>query len=113
MADLCNECGNCATFCPTIGRPWRDKPRGFFDRGDFETELDNAFMLLTIDDLPAIQGRFEGRTHQLVLDGNPAVMKIDTTPESAIMIALLRGLTESMPHLPRPEAQPEWLIHRL
>ena len=113
MADLCNECGNCATFCPTIGRPWRDKPRVFFDRGDFETELDNAFMLLTIDGLPAIQGRFEGRTHQLVLDGNPAVMKIDTTPESAIMIALLRGLTESMPHLPRPEAQPEWLIHRL
>jgi putative selenate reductase len=113
IGDYCNECGNCATFCPTIGRPWRDKPRVFFDRGEFETELDNAFMLLTIDGLPAIQGRFEGKTHQLVLDGNPAVMKIDTTPESAIMIALLRGLTESMPHLPSPEAQPEWLIHRL
>ncbi|MDZ7796911.1 MAG: hypothetical protein U5N56_07660 [Candidatus Marinimicrobia bacterium] len=27
IADLCNECGNCTTFCPTSGRPFADKPR--------------------------------------------------------------------------------------
>ncbi|KAB1443128.1 putative selenate reductase subunit YgfK [Pseudodesulfovibrio senegalensis] len=27
IADYCNECGNCATFCPTSGAPYRDKPR--------------------------------------------------------------------------------------
>lgn len=27
IADLCNECGNCSTFCPTSGRPFADKPR--------------------------------------------------------------------------------------
>jgi putative selenate reductase len=27
IADLCNECGNCTTFCPTSGKPYRDKPR--------------------------------------------------------------------------------------
>jgi putative selenate reductase len=27
LADLCNECGNCRTFCPTAGAPYRDKPR--------------------------------------------------------------------------------------
>ena len=32
IADLCNECGNCTTFCPTSGRPYRDKPRLYVDR---------------------------------------------------------------------------------
>ena len=27
IRDLCNECGNCTTFCPTSGRPFMDKPR--------------------------------------------------------------------------------------
>jgi putative selenate reductase len=26
IRDLCNECGNCTTFCPTSGRPFTDKP---------------------------------------------------------------------------------------
>jgi putative selenate reductase len=26
LADWCNECGNCSTFCPTEGSPYRDKP---------------------------------------------------------------------------------------
>ena len=27
IADWCNECGNCATFCPTSGKPYLDKPK--------------------------------------------------------------------------------------
>ncbi len=27
LADLCNDCGNCETFCPETGAPNRDKPR--------------------------------------------------------------------------------------
>jgi len=27
IGDYCNECGNCATFCPTSGAPYRDKPK--------------------------------------------------------------------------------------
>ena len=26
IRDLCNECGNCTTFCPSGGRPFTDKP---------------------------------------------------------------------------------------
>ena len=26
IRDLCNECGNCTTFCPTSGKPFIDKP---------------------------------------------------------------------------------------
>ena len=27
IGDVCNECGNCNTFCPTSGAPYEDKPR--------------------------------------------------------------------------------------
>ncbi len=27
IGDYCNECGNCTTFCPTSGAPWKDKLR--------------------------------------------------------------------------------------
>jgi len=26
IRDLCNECGNCTTFCPSSGKPYTDKP---------------------------------------------------------------------------------------
>jgi putative selenate reductase len=41
--DLCNECGNCATFCVHQGKPYVDKPRLFLSRTDFDREDDNAF----------------------------------------------------------------------
>ena len=47
IADYCNECGNCTTFCPSIGRPFVDKPnialceesfnsleKGYWNKGD-------------------------------------------------------------------------------
>ena len=27
IGDFCNECGNCATFCPTSGSPYKDKAK--------------------------------------------------------------------------------------
>ena len=35
LADWCNECGNCTTFCPTSGSPYKDKPRVYFHKKDF------------------------------------------------------------------------------
>ncbi len=42
---LCNECGNCATFCVHEGKPYLDKPRLFLTRSEFEREPDNAVFL--------------------------------------------------------------------
>jgi putative selenate reductase len=44
VEDLCNDCGNCATFCVHKGRPYQDKPRLFLNSADFEREEDNAFL---------------------------------------------------------------------
>ncbi|MFH0883615.1 MAG: putative selenate reductase subunit YgfK [bacterium] len=37
VADFCNECGDCVTFCPTSGAPWSDKPRFYLDEAEFES----------------------------------------------------------------------------
>jgi len=36
IADFCNACGNCATFCPSSGAPYRDKPRLHLNPESFE-----------------------------------------------------------------------------
>lgn len=38
IGDFCNECGNCATFCPTKGAPYKDKPKFYLDENNFNTE---------------------------------------------------------------------------
>ena len=64
LTDLCNECGDCVTPCPTSGTPYRDKPRLYLDRTDFEAQAANAFMLLGDG---VIEGRFDGKTHRLAV----------------------------------------------
>ncbi|MCF7838478.1 MAG: putative selenate reductase subunit YgfK [Candidatus Marinimicrobia bacterium] len=66
---FCNECGNCQTFCPTAGAPYRDKPRLYLDRAEFEAEADNAFLLWQEADESGIWMRWSGRTHQLTFNG--------------------------------------------
>jgi len=46
LADLCNECGNCATFCVHQGRPYADKPRLFLNENDYGQAQDNAFRIV-------------------------------------------------------------------
>ncbi len=38
LAELCNECGNCTTFCPEHGEPWTVKPRLFIDSRRFSDD---------------------------------------------------------------------------
>jgi putative selenate reductase len=127
LTDFCNECGNCTTFCPTSGQPYRDKPRLYLDRVDFEAQADNAFMVRKDRDQWVLDARWQGATHRIELDGkleytgpslrarlNPATFEVElaepngnsdvTDPLSlercAAMYVLLRGLQQSMPFLP-------------
>ena len=43
LYDLCNECGNCATFCVHQGKPYEDKPRLFLRESDFLQATSRAF----------------------------------------------------------------------
>ena len=43
---MCNECGNCAVFCPYSGRPFKDKFTLFWSEEDFADSENNGFLLL-------------------------------------------------------------------
>ena len=95
IADLCNECGNCTTFCPTSGHPYRDKPRLYIDRGEFESQDDNAFMVFADEDGWSIDARVQGETHHVNLDDPHQ----DSEPFTTIH-TLLAGIANSVPELP-------------
>ena len=65
LTDFCNECGNCTTFCPTAGAPYRQKPRLYVHEGEFLAQADNAFQLCRDGGAVSIRGRFGGATHEL------------------------------------------------
>ena len=43
---MCNECGNCATFCPYDSRPYKDKFTLFWSREDFDNSENQGFLPL-------------------------------------------------------------------
>ena len=124
LADFCNECGNCETFCPTAGAPYRDKPRLYLDSAEFEQETDNAFMLELEAEGWKLRARVGGATHELAEKGeivysvgalratldpsNLALLDLrgaNSLPDDARetlgrMLVLGRGLAESAAHLP-------------
>jgi putative selenate reductase len=36
VGEFCNECGNCHTFCPTSGSPYKDKPKLWLQKENFD-----------------------------------------------------------------------------
>jgi putative selenate reductase len=55
IADWCNKCGNCNTFCPTSGAPYLEKPHLFFNKEYFDSDNDGFFF-----DGKILLGKFDG-----------------------------------------------------
>lgn len=43
---MCNECGNCAVFCPYDSRPYKDKLTLFWSKEDMENSENEGFLIL-------------------------------------------------------------------
>jgi len=102
LTDLCNECGNCTTFCPTSGQPYRDKPRLYLNRPEFEAQQDNAFMVFRNADRWSMDARWQGTTRNIELNRDldySGDKPLSVEPHGS-MYVLLRGIAKSMPHLP-------------
>ncbi len=46
ISDFCNECGNCATFCPTDGKPYKEKYKLSLSENSFKKE-DTGYLLIS------------------------------------------------------------------
>jgi putative selenate reductase len=49
IANFCNECGNCNTFCPTAGAPYKDKPRFYLTVSSFNQAEEGYFLAVLKD----------------------------------------------------------------
>lgn len=71
----CNECGNCATFCPHSGAPYKDKFTLFSSLEDFQDSTNSGFVQLDDKVIIRLDGKlFEAsfnRAGELEADGVP------------------------------------------
>jgi len=65
---LCNECGNCATFCPYDGKPYKDKLTLFTTMEDFKNSTNNGFMVTGSSGSQLITLRLNDNLWKLKLD---------------------------------------------
>ncbi len=66
LADFCNECGDCDTYCPEYGGPFIEKPRFFFSEASYlKFENLDGFYFSTPD---TMIGRIQQREYFLLFD---------------------------------------------
>jgi len=62
IADFCNDCSNCDTFCPELGGPYKIKPKFFLSQSLFENSKNIDGMYMQGNTLCA---RFQGEMYGL------------------------------------------------
>ncbi len=85
----CNECGNCASFCPYASAPYRDKLTWFADEAALRDSQNPGWTLLP-----------DGRT-LLRLDGVEQTVTLENAPIPPETAALMRETLRQMPWLSR------------
>lgn len=72
---LCNECGNCETFCPYQGKPYKEKPTLFNSELDFNNSRNNGFFITQYNNQITAQIRWKYERGAIVFDENSEVIK--------------------------------------
>jgi putative selenate reductase len=85
---MCNECGNCAVFCPYTGRPYRVKFTLFWTEEDFADSSNEGFLMVGEDSV------------KIRLDGQEQTVKIDELDKvSAEAAAVIRTVIQEYGYL--------------
>lgn len=63
---FCNECGNCASFCNHMGRPYKDKFTLFSRMDDFKDSTNSGFYV----EADKVLVRLDGETTECRIDGD-------------------------------------------
>ncbi len=80
---FCNECGNCASFCPWQGRPYKDKVTIFSSQADFVNSSNAGFLVQG----SAVRVRHAQRIYDLAIDG--ASRMVGAPPELADLCRII------------------------
>lgn len=71
----CNECGNCETFCPYQGAPYKNKPTLFLNENDFNDSRNNGFFVTEYNNQKTVQIRWKSEKGIITFDENGEVVK--------------------------------------
>ncbi|HDP37345.1 MAG TPA: putative selenate reductase subunit YgfK [Candidatus Atribacteria bacterium] len=74
---LCNECGNCATFCPYDGKPYKDKLTLFTIMEDFKNSKNNGFIITGSPGSQLITLRLKDNLWKLKLNKDGKLIPVD------------------------------------
>ena len=80
---FCNECGNCASFCPWQGRPYKDKVTIFSLRQDFDASTNAGFLV----EGSAVRVRQGAKVYDLSIDGSGRIA--NAPPELADLCRII------------------------
>jgi len=75
---LCNECGNCATFCPYDGKPYKDKLTLFTIMEDFKNSKNNGFIITGSPNSQLITLRLNDNLWKLKLNKDDELLPVDS-----------------------------------
>jgi len=71
---LCNECGNCETFCPYDGAPYKDKFTLFWCEEDMKVNANNGFLLTSEDNDVAFKVRINDKNYMVTFDNDGKIL---------------------------------------
>ncbi|RLD11881.1 MAG: putative selenate reductase subunit YgfK [Chloroflexota bacterium] len=96
---LCNECGNCETFCPHNGAPYRDKFTLFWDEESFQENANAGFLFITDTTLKM---RYHEKIYPLTLEEGQIVSAdsaLRDNKEAQGLFAIILAVKNRYPYL--------------
>ncbi|MGL4209349.1 MAG: FAD-dependent oxidoreductase, partial [Candidatus Adiutrix sp.] len=98
LADFCNECGNCTTFCPTGGAPYKDKFRLHLSQVSFENASDGVYFaqnnLMEIK-FNAEKALLKVAPHMIIYEDSNMKVELNRKTLAAQKVNLKQGLTKA------------------
>ena len=76
IANFCNECGNCNTFCPTGSAPFKEKPKFFLTISSFN-EAEEGYYLAKLKDKKNLIFRHQGSIETLTEQSDEYLFETD------------------------------------
>lgn len=65
---MCNECGNCGTFCPYSSEPYKVKLTLFWSEEEFQRSANSGFFIVDNGHKPVVMLRLNGETVKVKFD---------------------------------------------
>ncbi|MGI6466248.1 MAG: putative selenate reductase subunit YgfK [Sphaerochaetaceae bacterium] len=87
---FCNECGNCETFCPWEGAPYKDKLTLFNRVDDFESSKNSGFY---VDEDGAVVVRLKGEIKECRVNSDGSLEGIKSDEVASIIEEILTNHT--------------------